>query len=87
MNDQQRKNMQAIADADQENARLRDELVAMLSRAVEAADHVIGVCEADVRAGHDPSPFVKSCPSASLAECYAAMAFVGDARGLLNRIE
>lgn len=61
-----------------------DAVIKALEKAIEAATHVIRVCEADLEAGVSPNPFVRSCPSAALAECYGAMNFIGEARQALT---
>jgi hypothetical protein len=61
------------------------ELVKQLDRAVGAAEYVIKICEDDVKAGEDPSPFKKANHSGALAHCYAAMNFVVGARKVLER--
>jgi hypothetical protein len=60
------------------------ELVKQLEKAVSAAEYVIGVCEDDLKAGNDPSPFKKSNPSGVMAHCYGAMNFVNGARKALE---
>lgn len=61
------------------------DLLAALEEAVAAAEHVIGVCEADLKAGESSSTTQRSMPHAALAECYATMAFVSNARAAIAK--
>ena len=61
-------------------------LVEAAGAAVNAAEYVIALCHDDAKRGRDPSPFVASTPSATLAHAYAAMAFVGELRAALDAL-
>lgn len=81
-NDTVEPTLQQAVDALKHHARL----VAALQKAVGAAEFIIKICEADYEAGASPSPCRRSMPSAALAHCYGAVAYVGEARALLEEI-
>lgn len=61
----------------------RQRLRAALDKAVAAAEYVVNLCEANNRSGESPNPYEKADWVATVAHCYAAMAFVGEARAAL----
>jgi len=61
------------------------ELKAALAEAISAGEYVVNLVEEDQRAGVSPNPMERSHPTAALAHCYAAMAFLNRARKALKR--
>jgi ribosomal protein L25 (general stress protein Ctc) len=55
-----------------------------LRKAICAGEYVVKLCEDDYKCGASPNPMVKSMPSAVIAECYAAMSFLNQAREALE---
>ncbi len=64
-----------------------DELVEAAEEAVTAAEHIIAVCETDVKNGNSSNPHVRSMPSAALAECYGATSYVARLRKALKDVK
>jgi phage baseplate assembly protein W len=55
-----------------------------LKTAIGAGEYVVRLCENDAKCGASPNPLVRSMPSAIVAECYAAMNFLYEARAALE---
>ena len=53
-----------------------DRLVHAAKAASNSAHYIVGLVEADCKAGDSPNPNERSMPHAALAHCYASVAFV-----------